>query len=151
MFLKEKGIPLTAIHKSAEIEAAPERILQIMLNVAEHPRWQKEVSNIDVLESDDQGRPLKTEVTVSAMGQSAKYSLEYEYPSQDAFSYSLIDGDMMTLNNFSFSAKPNGTGSTVDVTQEMDIKWPLPVFMIDQMAAKGVKDMLAALTAQAES
>jgi ribosome-associated toxin RatA of RatAB toxin-antitoxin module len=145
---------VAVVKKSAQIAAAPEKVLAIMLDVTEHPKWQKEVESIDILEADDQGRPLRTKVNISAMGQNASYSLQYQYPTGTSFAYQLAEGEettVTTLNNFTFAANPSADGTSIDVTQEIDLKWPLPGFMIDQLALKGVKDMIKNLTAQAES
>ncbi|MCW2784714.1 MAG: cyclase [Marmoricola sp.] len=145
---------MAVVKKSAEIAAVPAKVLAIMLDVTEHPKWQKEVDSIDILEADAQGRPLKTKVNISAMGQNASYSLQYEYPTETSFASQLLDGadtTVTTLNNFTFAATATATGTTIEVTQEIDLKWPLPGFMIDQLALKGVKDMIKNLTAQAEA
>ncbi len=141
---------VTVVKKTAEIPAAPEKIITIMLDVADHPTWQKEVQKIEVLEFDDQGRPLLTRVHVSAMGQVASYTMRYTYLDENRFESHLVEGDVMTRNDFTFAATAaEGGGSHVELSQEIDLRWPLPGFMIDQLAMKGVKDMLKALTAKA--
>jgi hypothetical protein len=142
---------VTVVERITHIAAPPADVLGIMLDVTEHPSWQKEVQSVEVLAADDRGRPLSTRVTVAAMGQTATYSVAYTYGGGDSFAYHLIEGAVMTKNDFTFRATADGDGSRVEVSQEIDIKWPLPGFMKDQLALKGVKDMLKALTAKAEA
>lgn len=141
---------MTVVHRATTIAAPPADVVQIMLDVKSHASWQKEVQGIDVLEADDQGRPLRTEVRVSAMGQTATYQVAYTHHGDASFEYHLVEGDVMTQNDFTFVATPSEAGAKVEVSQEIDIKWPLPGFMKDQLALKGVKDMLKALTQRAE-
>jgi ribosome-associated toxin RatA of RatAB toxin-antitoxin module len=144
---------MSQVTRTATIAATPEVIRTIMLDVENHPSWQKEVQKIEVLETDGSSRPVRTRVTISAMGQSADYELLYTYDEADNFEYHLTVGEMMTKNDFTFAVSQSDADpatSSVAVVQELDLKWPLPGFMIDQLTLKGVKDMLKALTEKAE-
>jgi hypothetical protein len=139
------------ISKSAVVSAPSEKILGILLDVESHPSWQKEVQKVEVLESDDQGRPKQTRVSISAMGQNGSYSVRYDYPEPGKFEYRLVEGDMMTKNNASFTLVSCDGGNTeVFIAMDMNVKWALPEFMIDQLTLKGVKDMLKGLKSKAE-
>lgn len=143
---------MTKVQRSAAIAAPPDVLVEIMLNVGDHHTWQREVERIDILESDELGRPLLTKVSVSAMGQKASYTVKYTYTSPTSFGYHLVEGDVMTSNDFTFAAEPDGPGSSVvTVSQALSVSWPLPGFMVDQLTLKGVKDMLKALPAKAAS
>ena len=142
---------MTVITKSVSVAAVPEKILGIMLDVTDHPTWQKEVDQVEIIERDAQGRPMRTRTDVSAMGQKASYTVLYAYPAPDRFEYHLVEGDVMTKNDFTCAIVLGEDGeSLVTVSQDLAIKWPLPGFIIQQLTLKGVKDMLAALKAEAE-
>jgi ribosome-associated toxin RatA of RatAB toxin-antitoxin module len=139
------------ITKSVTVAAPSDRILEILLAVEDHPSWQKEVSDVEVLERDERGRPAKTKVHISAMGQTGWYVVQYSYPDSNRFEYKLVDGDMMTKNDAAYEVKPREDGaSEVEISMAMDLKWSLPQFMIDQVTLKGVKDMLKNLKGKAE-
>ncbi|SHN15903.1 SRPBCC family protein [Cryptosporangium aurantiacum] len=142
---------MSSVTRSVSIEASPEVILDLLLKVEDHPSWQKEVEKIEILQADPQGRPVRTRTYVSAMGQKATYVVGYNYPRDGQFEYHLVEGDVMTKNDFICTVTAaTGAACQVTVTQDLDIKWPLPGFMIDQIALKGVKDMLKSLAARAE-
>jgi hypothetical protein len=146
-----KGNSMSVITKSVSISASQEKVLGILLDVEGHPSWQKEVQKVEALERDEQGRPRLTRTYVSAMGQRATYTVSYTYPGEGQFEYHLVAGDVMTKNDFSCTVVSLDPGSSeVTVSQGIDISWPLPGFMIDQLALKGVKDMLKNLKAIAE-
>ncbi len=139
------------ITKSISVAAAPEKVMCIMLDVTDYPTWQKEVNLVEIIERDAQDRPLQTRTHVSAMGLKTSYVVRYAYPAPDRFEYHLVQGDVMRKNDFTFAVVADTAGeSQVTVTQDIATKLPLPGFMIQQGAVKGVKDMLAGLKAKAE-
>jgi len=143
---------VTVVRKSEKIDAPADKIMKIMLDVTDHPTWMKEITQIEVLESDGAGRPLQTKVHVSAMGQAATYEVRYQYNSPRSFEYHLVAGDIMTSNDFIFEVEPVADAiSQVSLAQELTVKWPLPGFIVDQLTLKGVKDMLKQLAAKANS
>lgn len=142
---------MSTVTRSVTISAAPEKITAILLDVEDHPNWLKEVETIEVLERTSDGLPLRTRIHVLAMGQRAGYTVEYTHHDAGRFEYHLVEGDVMKKFDFDVSVVPERDGaSTVTVNQALDIKWPLPGFMIDQLALKGVKDMLTSLKTKAE-
>ncbi|HVV08230.1 SRPBCC family protein [Amycolatopsis sp.] len=142
---------MATVTRSVSISAPPEKILGILFDVERHPGWQKEVDKVEVLERDESGRPRRTRTTVQAMGQQATYVVEYDHSPPSGFEYHLVEGDVMMRNDFAFSVEPGeGGASEAVLSQAIDIKWPLPKFMIEKLAAKGVQDMLDSLKARAE-
>lgn len=144
---------MAVVTKSEEVDATPEQIMQIMLDVTDHPTWQKEIDKIEILEADDQGRPLKTKVSISAMGQTATSVVDYRYSSPTSFEYHMPEpGDVMTQNDFTFSVEPaDGGKALVHLSQVLAVKWPLPEFIVDQLTLKGVKDMFKNLAKKVAS
>ncbi|MCW2722949.1 SRPBCC family protein [Pseudonocardia sp.] len=140
---------MSAISKSISVNAPEDQILGIILNVEDYPSWQKEVQKVEVLEKDDQGRPKQATMHVSAMGQAGYYTVEYSYPDGNV-EYHLLDGDMMTKNDASFTLAGNGGTTEVTVAMDLAIKWALPEFMVNQLILKGVKDMLKSIKTKAE-
>ncbi len=139
------------ITKSISVAAAPEKVMRIMLNVTDYPTWQKEVNLVEIIERDAQDRPLQTKTHVSAMRLRTSYIVRYAYPAPGRFEYHLVRGDLMTKNDFTFMVVADAAGqSQVTVTQDTATKLPMPGFIIQQSALKGVTDMLAALKAKAE-
>lgn len=142
---------MTAVTKSAAVSAPPEKILAVIRDVENYPSWQKEVQKVELLESDDQGRPTLVKIFFSTMGMGGDYTLRYSYPDPHKLEYSLAEGEMMTKHEASYTLVPREGGATdVQFSLEMAIKLPMPAFMINQMTQKGVRDMLAGLRTRVE-
>ncbi len=142
---------MTAVSKSLAVSAPAETILAIVLDVEAYPEWQKEVQKAVIEERDDQGRPARATMSVSAMGQEASYTVVYDYPNDKTVQYHLVEGDTMTKNDATFAVSDGQDGAS-ELTVEMDLAltWNLPEFMITQVTLKGVKDMLRGIKKQAE-
>ena len=61
------------------IDAPPEQVLDVALDIEKYPEWARDVKEAVVAERDDQGRPLRVAFRAAAMGHSARYVLRYEY------------------------------------------------------------------------
>lgn len=141
-----------AVTRKSTVEASPERILDVLTDVAAYPQWQKEVDTAQVLGSDDQGRPQGVKVAVTAMGMKGNYTLEYRYPDASTLEWRLTDGDMITANDATFRLHDNGDGTTeMQVEMLLGVKWKLPDFMVDQMIQKAVNDYIKGIKSMSEA
>jgi ribosome-associated toxin RatA of RatAB toxin-antitoxin module len=61
------------------IDASPERCFEIALDFESYPQWAADIKSVEVLERDDQGRGTKVRFRAAAMGQSIRYTLDYDY------------------------------------------------------------------------
>ncbi|NUR85834.1 MAG: hypothetical protein HOY71_17285 [Nonomuraea sp.] len=136
---------------TASVRATPERLLDLLLDVASYPSWQGGYERVEVRESDERGRPVLVESHVKAMGQRASHTVRYEYPEPGRFAYHLHESGVVTTYDFHCSVTADGDGtSQVSVSQEIELKWPMPKRMLEKMARKGIDGMLAALKERAE-
>ncbi|GAA0603545.1 SRPBCC family protein [Sporichthya brevicatena] len=139
------------VSRTATVDASPSAILKVLTDVKAYPQWQKEVDEVELLATDEQGRPQTVRVNVTAMGMKANYTLDYRYPAENVFEWKLVDGDMITANDATYTLTDNGDGSTnLNVEMLLGVKWKLPEFMIDQMIQKAVNDYIKGIKSQAE-
>lgn len=138
------------VKRTLTMHATPDRILQVVTDFANYPNLQKEVESAEVVAADEAGRPVQVKMTTAAMGQRATSEIALEY-FDEGVRWHLLNGDMMTQNDSEWVIKDNGDGSSnVDLTMALDLKWPLPAFMLSQIITKGVNDNLKAVQRLAE-
>lgn len=141
------GIVTTSI----AIDASPEAIFKIMLDVTDYPSWQGGVERIEIEDTDEQGRPRTTRWQVNAMGLRASYSVAYDYPSEYSLEYRLVESEVLTQYDFGCRVTPTGAGtSEVTLSQELAIKWAMPKALLEKNSKKGLNKMLTALKAKTE-
>jgi hypothetical protein len=136
---------------SISIDAGPEAVLGILLDVAAYPSWQHGYERVEIQEADELGRPLQVKWHVTAMGQKASHSVRYVYTAPNRFEYHLFESEVTTRYDFlcSVDPAPDGT-SEVTVSQELALKWPMPKRLLERMGRKGIDSLLAALKTRAE-
>ncbi len=80
-----------------------------------------------MLTRDGQGRGTRVEYHAGAMGRSVRYVLEYDFTdAPDAFSWSLVEGDMLRALDGRYTFIPDGDGTRVDYRLRVDLSIPLP-------------------------
>src|SRR5438128_10197417 len=78
------------------VEASPELCQQVATDFPSCPEWAVDVKQAEVLERDEQGRPLEVEFRAAAMGRSTHYTLRYDYAgAPERLAWKLVTGDLM--------------------------------------------------------
>jgi hypothetical protein len=136
---------------SISIDAGPEAVLGILLDVTAYPSWQNGYERVEVQQADELGRPLRVKWHVTAMGQKASHSVEYVYTAPNRFEYHLFESEVTTRYDFLCAVESTTEGtSEVTVSQELALKWPMPKKLLERMGRKGIDSLLTALKARAE-
>lgn len=96
--LSATGVRMTEItgEREIDVDAPVERVLEVLLDVAGYPRWQSDVKRADVLDRDDQGRPLVAEVVQDAKVRQVRVRVRYEHD-EHGFSWRSEEGDVKRL------------------------------------------------------
>ncbi|MBO4270729.1 SRPBCC family protein [Microbispora triticiradicis] len=142
---------MSVVTGSIIIDADPEAVLAILLDLSDYPSWQPGVERVDIEDTDERGRPRQATWHAKAMGLRATHSLRYEYPADGCFEYHLVGSEVMTRFDFSCTVTGDGGGkSEVSVSQELGIKWAMPEAILNKNARKGIGKMLDALKRKAE-
>ncbi|SDM37137.1 SRPBCC family protein [Allokutzneria albata] len=135
---------------SISIDADPDAVLGILLDVAQYPSWQNGYDKVDIQETDERGRPVLVKWHVSAMGQKASHLLRYSYPAEHAYEFHLDSSEVTTKYDFTCAVTATGSGSEVTASQEIALKWPMPKRLLEKMSRKGIDGLLTALKSRAE-
>lgn len=133
------------------VEADIDSIYDVVTDLAAYPSWQEEFKEAEVLETDDEGYATRGRFRLAAMGLSASMVLDYTR-SDDAISWTLAEGDLITRNDGSYRFNDLGDGRT-EVTYELVVEStaPMPGFMKRKLAQKIASDSLKNIKKRAEA
>jgi len=119
-------MPDTA-HEEVLVAASPSMCFGIAADFEEYPSWADDVKDVNVLERDDAGRATRVEYRASALGRSIRYVLDYEFADAPrAFSWSLVEGDMLRSLDGTYAFAPHESGTLVAYDLAVDLSLPLP-------------------------
>lgn len=83
--------------RTVEIDAPRERCYEIVADLPSTPEWQESMLDIDVLETDSQGRAELVEVTSDAKVRQVKSKLRFSYDEPNGITWEQEKGDMKWL------------------------------------------------------
>jgi ribosome-associated toxin RatA of RatAB toxin-antitoxin module len=137
---------------TVEIEAPLTEVALVLFNVAGYPEWLSSIKQVEVLESDGQGRVLKANVSVDAGVMKDRATLEYEWsgaPTEVRFS--LDEADLMTAMDGKYILKALDD-ETTQVTYELGVQlsMPVPRMMIAKTEKTTIDQALTELKARFE-
>jgi len=129
-----------AISESREIviEATREEILDVMLDVESLAEWSGAHQTSEVLERDDQGRPLRSRAKVKTVGITDEQVLEYTHH-DDGMSWTLVSAKQQRSQDARYTLTPEGDKTRVRFDITIDPLVPMPGFLLKR-ATKGVLD-----------
>ena len=135
------------------INASPERCFEIALDFERYPQWAADIKSVEVLERDDQHRGTKVRFRAAAMGQSIRYTLQYDYgDAPRTLSWVQTDGDITRKLDGSYVFEPDGQGGT-RMTYHLvaELKVPIVGFIKRRAEYRILGTALRELKARAES
>jgi len=112
------------------IDASPEELLRVLLDFERYPVWAADIKDVEVRERDDEGRGTLVAYRAAAMGQSARYTLAYDYSDiPNSMSWKLTEGSIMRVLDGSYTFEAQGAGTLVTYHLEVDLIVPIPGFV----------------------
>lgn len=117
------------------IEASPEEILDVLLDVELLTEWSDAHQTSEVLERDEQGRPLRTKMKVKTIGITDEQVIEYTFH-DDGFSWTLVSANQQRSQEACYTLTPEGDKTRVRFDLTVDPLVPLPGFLL-RKASKG--------------
>lgn len=140
-----------SVRERRVIAATPDGILDAIIGVDTYPQWQKDVQSVDVLDTDEQGRPARARFVVDARLFTATYTLDYAY-GDGTVTWTLVDSDQLRELNGGYHVDDNGDGTcTVAYELVVDPKVSVPRFMRRAAAEKIVRSALDNLRQHVEA
>jgi uncharacterized membrane protein len=138
--------------QSIEVSAPPQLVYEVALDLEAYPEWATGVKSVDVVEEDEQGRPLRAAFRADAMVKEIAYTLVYSYEMDNGFSWSAEPGDDITAMDGSYEFNELDDGSTeVLYALRVDPAFSLPGFLRRQAEKQIVSSALRGLKRRAEA
>jgi ribosome-associated toxin RatA of RatAB toxin-antitoxin module len=135
-----------------EIDASADEIYEIVADLEAYPDWVPGMSEVEILETDDEGLPLRVRQVVDMGFKTVRYVLAYEHDRPDRIAWESEPGGDIALIKGSYSFDVADSGATnVDYELTVDPGFPVPGFMVRQAAKRIMKTALHDLKSRAES
>lgn len=125
------------VKDTIDIEASAEDIFAIAVDFDSYPEWNANIKQVEVKETDDEGRAVHVWYEVDAKIKVVKYTLAYDYSeAPESFSWDLVEGDVKELTG---SYKFDEFDDVTEVTYEMKID---PGFKVPSMLRRQAEKMI---------
>jgi ribosome-associated toxin RatA of RatAB toxin-antitoxin module len=130
-----------AVNGSAEvdIDATPEQVLDAIAAVEDLPERSGSHSSAEVETRHDDGRPNRVRAKVSAAGMSDEEVTDYTWEEPGSVSWTLVSSSFQSKQNGTYTLTPSGGSTRVKLDLEVDVKVPLPGFILKRIL-KGALD-----------
>ncbi|MBN6041517.1 SRPBCC family protein [Amycolatopsis sp. 195334CR] len=127
--------------QSIEVDASPERIMEVIADFPAYPEWTKAVRETEVLAEAGGGRAKQVKMTLDAGPVKDVYTLEYDWaPDGLSVSWHLIKGQMQKSQNGRYLLEPQAGGKT-KVTYTLSVELALPMIgLLRRKAEKMIMD-----------
>ena len=137
--------------ESITIDAPPERVWEIAVDIKNYPDWARDIKDVTVHETDAEGRPSEVEFRASALGRSTHYTLQYDYTNAPReLGWRMLRGDIQRSIDGVFKFVPAGAGTQVQYDLAIDLVVPLPGF-VKRRAEVRILNTVRELKVRAES
>jgi len=134
------------------IDATPAELLDVLLDFERYPHWAADIKDVEVLERDDEARGSLVAYRAAAMGQSARYTLAYDYSDvPNSMSWKLTEGSIMRVLDGSYTFEAQDPGTLVTYHLEVDLIVPIPGFVKRRAEGKIMGTALRELKKHVES
>ena len=139
------------VKDSIDVKATVEEIFEVATDFESYPDWNANIQEVEVKDTDEEGRATKVWMKVDAKLKVVSYTLGYDYSkAPEAFSWKLIDGDIKELEgSYVFDEFDDVT----DVTYEMKVDpgFPIPKLLKRQAEKQIARGALEDLKNRVES
>ncbi len=111
------------------VNAPPDLIMGIITDYESYPQWSSNIKDVEVRQSDGQGRATQVWYHVDARVMDVNYTLAYEYPDEHRLTWSLVEGEQLRQLDGEYLLSPEGDATRVHYSLEVDTTLPLPGFL----------------------
>lgn len=141
------------VSERIRVEAPADRCFDVAVDFESYPEWARDVKSVTVLERDAEGRGTSVEYRAAALGKSVRYVLAYDYAeAPDAFSWRLVEGDMLRQLDGSYRFEAESDSSTrVHYELAVELAVPLPGFVKRRASGLIMGNALKELKKQVEA
>lgn len=127
--------------RNVTIEATPEEIMDVLVDLESLTEWSPSHQKVEVLERDEQGRPTKSRQVVKVVGVGDDQVLDYTIE-DDGVSWTLVSSKQQRAQEGRYTLTPNGDATDVHFALTVDPVVPLPGFLVK----RGAKSLMETAT-----
>ena len=121
------------------IDATPDRVLEVIADIAAYPQWTAQIKSAEVLETGGDGRVKQARFTMDAGVLKDEYVLEYDW-SDSGVSWHLV-GRSTVQKSQEGSYSLAGKGDSTEVTYALAVDTTMPMLgMFKRKAEKMIMD-----------
>lgn len=120
------------------IEATPEQIMSVLFDIETLPEWSSAHEEVEILERDADGHPIRSRQVVKIVGVSDEQVLDYAVH-EDGVSWTLVSSRQQRSQQGRYTLTPEGDKTRVSLELTVDPTVPLPGFLV-RRGAKGLMD-----------
>jgi ribosome-associated toxin RatA of RatAB toxin-antitoxin module len=111
---------------SVDIAASPEDCFATLIDFDAYPQWSSNVSSARVLERNAAGLPLRVAMELDARIKPIRYVLEYRYKQPRQATWTLVEGDIRSVNGFYRFRKKRAGVTEATCAQTVDLGFWVP-------------------------
>jgi uncharacterized membrane protein len=139
--------------ESIDIDAPLDVVVRTVADLDSYREWAEGVEAIEVLETDEDGYPLRSRMTLDAVLRKVTFELNYQWNYPDSVRWiGEPGGEVKHIDGtYAFEETDGGTATRVTYTLEIDPGFPVPGFMLKKARASIMKSALLGLKKRAES
>ena len=139
------------VKDTIDIAATAEEIFEVTTDFEAYPDWNSNIKQIEIKETDADGRATQVWYEVDAKLKVVRYTLEYDYSNApESFSWDLLEGDVKELSgSYSFDEFDDVTEVTYETS--IDPGFPVPGMIKRQAQKQIAKAALEDLKKRVES
>ncbi len=137
--------------QSIEIDATPEDIFAVAVEIEKYPEWASGVSRVEVLERDEDGRPRRAAFELEGFVKKIAYDLTYTYDHPTRMSWVADPNSDLEMLEGSYTFTPLDGASEVVYALRVKPNFPVPGFIRRQAEKQIVSTALRGLRDRVES
>lgn len=129
-----------------EIDASPEALYDTAADVASYPEWASGVKEVEVLDTDSEGRVERARFVLEGFVKEIEYVLRYTHDRPNMLSWVAEDSEDLRMLEGSYQFVPKDDGSTeVVYSLRVELNFNLPGFIRRQAEKQIVSTALRGL------
>ena len=123
---------------STSVHASHEQVMAVIADLAAYPEWSDGVKSVEVLETNESGRPTKARFVIDAGPVRDSYTLAYQW-GPDRVDWHLLQGDVTKELTGSYELTDDPAGVKVVYRLRVDVRIPM-IGMLKRRAEKVIID-----------
>ena len=126
------------VSDTTRIRASRDEVLDVVLDLEAYPEWAEGMKQVEVLERDDEHRPVLARFIVDARVAEVDYVLRYHHGGPD-LTWNLERGEVVRQLDGRYRIEESDGTCDVEYALEVDVTLPVPGFL-KKRAAKVILD-----------